>query len=68
VKKIKMADKDLYLIRLLKEAGWFEGRKLDRSYIIKLIKEEGYDELPGVIDFLQEFINLKFIFRTGEMD
>ena len=55
---------DLNLVKLLIKAGWYEGRKLEYEGIGEMVKNEGYAELPNVISFLQEFLDIKIIFKN----
>jgi hypothetical protein len=59
-----MKNEELNLVKLLEKAGWYEGRKLGYEGISEMIKNEGYAVLPNVISFLQEFMDLKVIFKN----
>jgi hypothetical protein len=59
-----MKNNDLNLIKLLENAGWYEGRKLGYEEISEMVKNEGFAELPNVISFLQEFMGIKIIFKN----
>lgn len=43
---------------LLKSAGWFEGRKIDTSDMVKKYQQFGYKLFPAVLRFLEEFGNI----------
>lgn len=53
-----------FFIKTLKNAGWYEGRKLEYEYVCEMVKREGYPILPNVINFLQEFMNIKILFEN----
>ena len=46
-------------LSILKEAGWFEGRKTDISRLISKYQKEGITLSKAQIDFLQEFGGIK---------
>ncbi len=58
---------DLYIIQCLEAAGWYEGRKIDVSYMIEEIDNTGYKTVsPYVFNFLQQFGNLLIEFQTPD--
>lgn len=59
-----MNDSDPYLFKLMKNAGWYDGRKLNYEIISEMVRNEGYPQLPNVISFLQEFMDIKIIFKN----
>jgi len=59
-----MKDGDIYLCKLLEKAGWHEGRKLNYEYISEMVGTEGYAQMPNVISFLQEFLDIKILFKN----
>jgi hypothetical protein len=59
-----MNNEDAYVYKLLKKAGWHEGRELSYERISEMVKNEGYPQLPNVIRFLQGFMDIKIIFKN----
>jgi len=47
-------------VKLLKQAGWFEGRLIDTSSFEKLLEEKGFPLFPSITEFLSQFGGLKF--------
>ena len=47
----------------LTNAGWFEGRKIDVTKHIKVLKEEGYNINDMIIKFVEEYgeLNVKYL-------
>ncbi|WP_252243957.1 MULTISPECIES: SUKH-3 domain-containing protein [unclassified Clostridium] len=46
-------------IEVLKNAGWYEGRKIDISENIKFLEERGFEVLESAMKFMEEFGELK---------
>ncbi len=63
---------NLKVMDILKDAGWFEGRKIDASIIEKHYKEYGFELFPEVSRFLEEFGMLDVVIdrpeRLGEKE
>ena len=49
---------DSQVLNILKKAGWYETRKLERHALINSINGEGYPIFENVVTFLQSFGNL----------
>ena len=47
-------------LKLLRKAGWYEGRSVDTSAWERLLRKEGFTVHPVVTAFLQEFGGLEF--------
>jgi len=45
-------------VKILRDAGWYEGRKIDIKEIEENLKKLGYTIFPEVKSFLREFGNL----------
>ncbi|WP_066875012.1 SUKH-3 domain-containing protein [Clostridium mediterraneense] len=43
---------------LLKKAGWYEGKKIDISNIVKIYEESGKEVFPKAKQYLEEFGNI----------
>jgi hypothetical protein len=54
-------DENLKTMNKLKDAGWFEGRRIDTSSIEKHYKDYGFELYPKVLKFLEEFGMLTII-------
>lgn len=52
--------------KVLKEAGWYEGRKIDISRHIEFLKSKGYEVFDELEKFLQEFGDLKIILEDND--
>ena len=46
-------------IEVLKNAGWYEGRKIDISENVKFLEERGFKVLESAKKFMEEFGELK---------
>ena len=46
-------------IEILKNAGWYEGRKIDISENLKFLEEKGFDIFESAKKFMEEFGELK---------
>ncbi|HWT73915.1 MAG TPA: SUKH-3 domain-containing protein [Mobilitalea sp.] len=46
---------NLKVYEILKEAGWYEGRRIDTSFIEKHYNKYGFELFPAVLHFLEEF-------------
>lgn len=46
-------------IKYLREAGWYEGRKVDITDMVKLLEEDGYVVFDAAKHFLEEFGDLE---------
>lgn len=53
---------------MLKDAGWYEGRKIDISAIERHYKEYGFEVFPEVKKFLEEFGMLEILveYKNGK--
>ena len=58
----------LKTIEILKEAGWYEGRRIDITEQIKVLQERGFIVFDDAKKFLEEFGELTIIDRTEEDD
>ncbi|MBS1567460.1 MAG: SUKH-3 domain-containing protein [Bacteroidetes bacterium] len=52
------------VLHLLKKAGWFEDRKVNRDEISETLRNEGYPVLERVVDFLAEFWGIVIYFEN----
>lgn len=53
------------IVRLIEEAGWYENRKIDISYMVHEYLRIGFKEPNKLIqDFLMEYGNIRLEFRT----
>ena len=48
-----------FTIKVLNEAGWYEGRAIDTKEIEENLKQLGYNVFPSVQCFIKEFGNLE---------
>ena len=59
-------------IKLLKKAGWYEGRKIDITKQVEFLQKEGYEVFDAAKKFLEEYgeLNMKvdYIDYEGEKD
>lgn len=59
-------------IEVLKNAGWYEGRKIDISENVKFLEERGFEVLESAKRFMEEFgelkINVEDIDEDGTTD
>lgn len=53
--------------KVLKEAGWYEGRKIDISSHVKFLEDMGYEVFDALKVFLEEFGDLKIIIEYEPM-
>lgn len=62
-----LKEKEFRAKDLLKQAGWYENRKIDISYMIQDYKRHGFKEPNKFIqDFLMEYGNIRLEFRTEQ--
>ncbi|WP_459480883.1 SUKH-3 domain-containing protein [Clostridium saccharoperbutylacetonicum] len=54
--------------KILKEAGWYEGRKIDISEHIKFLEDMGYEVFDALKKWLEEFGDLKIILEDEPFD
>lgn len=47
--------------KVLKQAGWYEGRKIDISKHIEFLEDKGYEVFDELKKFIEEFGDLKII-------
>lgn len=59
-------------IEVLKNSGWYEGRKIDISENVKFLQERGFEVLESAKRFMEEFgelkINVEEIDEDGTTD
>ncbi|AQR94244.1 SUKH-3 domain-containing protein [Clostridium saccharoperbutylacetonicum] len=54
--------------KILEEAGWYEGRKIDISEHIKFLEDMGYEVFDAVKKWLEEFGDLKIVLEDELFD
>ncbi|WFD08958.1 SUKH-3 domain-containing protein [Tepidibacter hydrothermalis] len=54
--------------RVLKKAGWYEGRKIDISEHIKFLQNMGYEVFDALKKFLEEYGDLKIVLEYEPFD
>jgi len=54
--------------KILEEAGWYEGRKIDISEHIKFLEGMGYEVFDALKKWLEEFGDLKIILEKERFD
>ena len=52
-------------IEVLKEAGWYEGRKIDISENVKFLEERGFEVFESAKRFMEEFGELNIEVEKG---
>lgn len=54
--------------KILEEAGWYEGRKIDISEHIKFLEDRGYEVFDALKKWLEEFGDLKIVLEDEPFD
>ncbi|AQR94249.1 SUKH-3 domain-containing protein [Clostridium saccharoperbutylacetonicum] len=54
--------------KILEEAGWYEGRKIDISEHIKFLEDMGYEVFDALKKWLEEFGDLKIVLEDEPFD
>lgn len=54
--------------KILEEAGWYEGRKIDISEHIKFLEDRGYEVFDALKKWLEEFGDLKIVLKDEPFD
>lgn len=54
--------------KILEEAGWYEGRKIDISEHIKFLEDMGYEVFDALKKWLEEFGDLKIVLEDETFD
>ena len=47
--------------KLLKKAGWYEGRKIDITNYVRSLEDSGYEVFDAAREFLEEYGELEFV-------
>ena len=55
-------------IEVLKDAGWYEGRKIDIAENVKFLEERGFEVLESAKKFMEEFGELEINIEEIEGD
>ena len=67
--KVEVSEKTM---KVLKHAGWYEGRKIDITETVKSLEERGFEVFESAKKFMEEFgeLNIKFehVRRNGRID
>jgi hypothetical protein len=54
--------------KILEEAGWYEGRKIDISEHIKFLEDMGYEVFDALKNWLKEFGDLRVVLKNEPFD